>query len=70
MMLSKKPMNLHGSILSYMYIIVSKDLSLRYGGILTHVFEHFEVDLECVEYVLRTPYPSLILDQLYLITLE
>ena len=63
-------MNLPGLILSYMSIIVSKDLSLIYGGILTHIFEHFEVDLECVEYVLRTPYPRSILDRLYLTTLE
>ena len=70
MMLFKKLLNLPGSILSYMSNVVLKDLYLPYGGILTHIFEHFEVDLDCVEYILRTPYPSSILDQFYLTTLE
>ena len=47
MILSQKPVNLPGIILSYMNAVVKKDLSLPYGGILTHVFECFDVDLEC-----------------------
>ena len=70
MLLSKRSLNFPGSILSYISNVVSKDLSLPYGGILTRVFEHFEVDLDCIEYVLRTPIPSTMLDQLYLTTLE
>ena len=47
MMLSQKPVNFPGVILSYMNVVVQKDLSLPYGGILTHIFECFDVDLEC-----------------------
>ena len=70
MLLSKRPLNLPGTMLSYMAHVTSKDLSLPYGGILTRVFEHFDVDLDYIEYVLRTPFPSSMLDQLYLTTLE
>ena len=70
MMLSQKPVNLPGAILSYMNRVVQKDLSLPYGGILTNVFEYFNVDLECTEYVSRTPYPSSALDKLNLTFLE
>ena len=70
MILSQKPVNLPGIILSYMNAVVQKDLSLPYGGILTHVFEYFDIDLECTEYVFRTPYPSSTLDQINLKFLE
>ena len=62
MLLSKRPLNLPGTMLSYMAHITSKDLTLSYGGILTRVFEHFDVDLDYIEYVLRTLFPSSMLD--------
>ena len=69
MMLSQKPVNLPGMIISYMNVVVQKDLSLPYGGILTHVFEHFGVDLDCTEFILRIPYPSSTLDEFNLTSL-
>ena len=70
MMLSQKPVNLLGMILSYMNVVIQKDLSLPYGGILTHIFEHFGVDLDCTEFILRTSYPSSTLDEFNLVSLE
>ena len=69
MLLSQKPVNLPVTILSYMNIIVQKDLSLPFGGILTHVFEYFNVNLDCTEIIMRPPYPSLVLDEYNLTSL-
>ena len=63
MMLSQKPVNLPVIILSYMNVIVQKDLSLPFGGILTHVFEYFNVNLDCTKIILRTPYLGSVLDE-------
>ena len=49
-----------------MAFVVQKDLSLPYGGILTHVFEHFGVNLDGNECIFRQPFPNSILDQLIL----
>ena len=62
MLLSKKPINHSGSILSYMAFVVQKDLSLPYGGILTHEFEYFRVNLDGNEYIFRQPFPNSVLD--------
>ena len=69
MLLSQKPVNLPVTILSYMNVIVQKDLSLPFGGILTHVFEYFNVNLDCTEIIMRPPYPSLVLDEYNLTSL-
>ena len=69
-LLSKKPINLPGSILSFMAFVVEKDLSLPYGGILTHVFEYFGVNLDGNEYIFRQPFPNSILDQLIISAFE
>ena len=69
MMLSQKSVNLPITILSYMNVIVQKDLSLPFGGILRHVFEHFNVNLDCTEIILRPPYPGSVLDEYNLTSL-
>ena len=70
MLLSKKPINLLGSILCFMAFVVPKDLSLPYGGIFTYVFEHFGVNLDGNEYIFRQPFSNSFLDQLILSAIE
>ena len=53
-----------------MAFMVQKDLSLPYGWILTHVFEHFGVNLDGNEYIFRQPFPNSILNQLILSAIE
>ena len=70
MLLSKKIINLSGSILAFMAFVVEKDLSLPYGGILTHIFKYFGVNLDGNEYIFRQQFSNLILDQLILSAIE